>query len=58
MQLEQIAQMYGMVDYYEVRTGRTYHLSEASENANGMLTVPVSEDGVIIGFTHMERPRK
>lgn len=50
--------MYGMVDYYEVRTGRTYHLSEASENANGMLTVPVSEDGVIIGFTHMERPRK
>lgn len=58
MQLEQIAQMYGMIDYYEARTGRIYYLSEARVSENGMLTIPVSKDGELIGFTRMEQPRK
>lgn len=58
MRLEQIAQIYGMVDHYDMNTGRIYHLSEARENESGTLTVPVSVDGVIIGFTHMEKPQR
>lgn len=55
MRLEQIAKMYGMNDYYETMTGRTYLLSKALENPDGTLTIPVLQDGVLIGHCKMEK---
>lgn len=53
--LKQIAQMYGMVDYYDMHTGCTYHLSKAIGGTKGKLNVPVTCDGHLIGYARMER---
>lgn len=53
--LEDWAKQYGMHDVYELTTGKTYQLSKATYNKDCTLNVPVSEDGVVIGFTKMRR---
>lgn len=58
MRLEDIAGSYGMNDYYEMSTGRTYLLSKATENQDGTLSVPVLQDGVLIGHCTMKKVRK
>jgi hypothetical protein len=58
MRLEEIARSYGMNDYYEMSTGRTYLLSKAMENPDGTLSVPVLQGGVLIGHCTMEKVRK
>lgn len=55
MSLEEWAKQYGMHDMYDMITGRIYHLSKATYNKDCTLNVPVSEDGVVIGFTKMRR---
>jgi hypothetical protein len=53
MYLEQIAKMYGMVDYLDQNTGYIYHLNKAVKE-DGMLKVPVTENGYLIGYAKME----
>lgn len=55
MRLEEIARMYGMNDYYDMHTGRVYHLSEATDNGNGTQSVPVTQSGDLIGYATMEK---
>ena len=55
MRLETIIEMYGMQDYYEMSSGRTFHLSQAKDNGDGTLEVPVSEDGRLIGYTTVRK---
>lgn len=55
MKLEDIARSYGMNDYYDMHTGRIYKLSEATDAGNGKLSVPVVEDGRLIGYATMDK---
>lgn len=57
MKLEEIAKMYGMHDYYDMHTGRTYALSQAKQNPDNdnMLRVPVYEGNGQIGTAIMEK---
>lgn len=57
MSLEQIVGTYGWNDYYDMHTGRIYHLSQVVDNKDGTLSVPVSEDGYIIGHAEMRDVR-
>lgn len=55
MRLEDIADMYGMNDYYDNISGRIFHLSQAHyDECNNQTVVPVSEGGKVIGTTRME----
>ena len=53
--LEQIAQTYGMHDYYDMYTGNTYQLSKAIDNGDGTLSVPVICNSRLIGYAQMEK---
>lgn len=55
MKLEDIAKSYGMNDYYDMNTGRIYKLSEATDAGDGKLSVPVEENGRIIGYATMDK---
>ena len=55
MRLEQIAQMYGMQDYYDMYTGNVYQLSKAIDNGDGTLSVPVIYNTRLIGYAQMEK---
>ena len=59
MTLESIAKTYGMNDYYDMNTGRTYQLSKAFEDETDelfeTLSVPVLENGNLIGYAKMNK---
>ena len=54
MFLEDIAKQYGMVDYYEQRTGKIYKMSEAKVTDSGYLLVPVYYAGNLLNWVRME----
>lgn len=54
MKLEDIINMYGYVDYMDHVNGRIFHLKEYKESSNKELGVPVSEDGVFIGYAQID----
>ena len=54
MRLETVAETYGMVDYFEQRTGRIYQLSKAEKKDSNTLRIPVIQDGVFIGYAEMK----
>lgn len=55
MDIKDIVKMYGKVDYYEMQTGRIYHLSQMSYHLFDNTTrIPVSENGRIIGEIKLE----
>lgn len=53
--LEEIAKIYGMVDYYDMASGTIYKLSQAVDSGKGVYTVPVEENGKIVGYTSMKK---
>lgn len=57
MRLEQIAQMYGMNDYYDMYSGNVYQLSKATDNGDGTLSVPVYYGNRLVGYAKMEKIR-
>lgn len=58
MKLEQIVCDYGFNDYYDMNTGRLYHLSEVKDIGDCKLSVPVSKDGILIGYAKMRNLNK
>ena len=54
MFLEDIAKQYGMVDYYEQRTGKTYKMFEAKVTDSGYLLVPVYYASNLLNWVRME----
>ena len=54
--LKEIAKMYGSgIDYYDMNSGRIYHLSQSTYDAkNNTTSVPVTVDGDFIGNATME----
>lgn len=55
MTLENIAEMYGMNDYLDQNTGYIYELSKAIDNSDGTLSIPVRQDGILIGYSTMDK---
>lgn len=55
MKLEEIAKQYGMNDYYDMYTGNVYKLSEAIDNKDGTLTIPVIFNSRLAGYVQMEK---
>lgn len=55
MSLENIAKVYGMVDYLDVSTGKIFKLSQAIDAGDGNLIVPVEQRGRIIGYSQMKK---
>lgn len=58
MTLERIAELYGMVDYMDSNTGCIYKLSNAIDNGDNSLLVPVVDtfgDNIIIGYAKMHK---
>lgn len=58
MTLERIAEQYGMVDYMDNNTGYIYKLSNAIDDGNNSLLVPVVDtfgDNVLIGYAKMHK---
>lgn len=55
MDLAEIIQQYGWYDYYEMSTGKTYHLSRAWQvpGEDNKFRVPVSMAGITIGYTEV-----
>lgn len=59
MKLEDVVKIYGMNDYYDNVTGNIYKLSQAVDNGNGMLNVPVeSWDGNLLGCVAIYKQKK
>lgn len=65
MTLEGIAETYGMHDYYDMVSGNTYRLSEATdapcegvELAPDELRVPVWAGPDFVGYAKMKKPKK
>lgn len=58
--LEQIAKDYGMVvDYIDQNTGNIYRLTDAIEDGEGGLLVPVTApygDNILLGYAKMQKP--
>lgn len=62
MKLEEIAETYGMFDYYDQHTGNIYKLSEASDKPcegvelkPGQLRVPVWNGSNFLGYVVMNK---
>lgn len=58
MMLEEIAKLYGMNDYLDVNTGYIYKLSEAIDDGEENLLVPVVDtlgDNVLLGYAKMHK---
>ena len=58
MTLERIAEQYGMVDYMDSNTGSIYELSNAIDDGNNSLLVPVVDtfgDNILIGYAKMHK---
>lgn len=58
MTLEKIAKTYGMVDYLDQSSNYIYELSQAIDNGDGTLKVPVKENGVLIGYSTMNKVKE
>ena len=58
--LEQIAKEYGMaVDYMDPNTGNIYRLTDAIDDGEGNLFVPVIApygDSILLGYAKMQKP--
>lgn len=55
MTVEQIIKTYGKNDYYDMNTGRTYHISQMEYHLFDNSThIPVSESGEIIGIVKLK----
>ena len=58
MTLERIAEQYGMVDYMDSNKGYIYKLSNAIDDGNNSLLVPVVDtfgDNILIGYAKMHK---
>ena len=60
MTLEQIAKKYGMaIDYMDPNTGNIYRLTDAIDDGEGNLLVPVIAahgDSILLGYAKMHKP--
>lgn len=58
--LEQIAKEYGMaMDYMDPNTGNIYRLTDAIDDGEGGLLVPVTApygDNILLGYAKMQKP--
>lgn len=55
MDIKDIIKTYGKNDYYDMNTGKIYHLSQMSYHLFDNTTrIPVSEEGQIIGEVRLE----
>lgn len=58
--LEQIAKEYGMaIDYMDPNTGNIYRLTDAIDDGNGNLLVPITApygDNILLGYAKMQKP--
>lgn len=58
--LEQIAKEYGMaMDYMDPNTGNIYRLTDAIDDGEGGLLVPITApygDSILLGYAKMQRP--
>ena len=58
--LEQIAKEYGMaIDYMDPNTGNIYRLTDAIDDGNGNLLVPITApygDRILLGYAKMQKP--
>lgn len=58
--LEQIAKEYGMaIDYMDPNTGNIYRLTDAIDDGEGGLLVPVTTpygDNILLGYAKMQKP--
>lgn len=58
--LEQIAKEYGMaIDYMDPNTGNIYRLTDAIDDGEGNLLVPIIApygDSILLGYAKMQKP--
>jgi hypothetical protein len=58
--LEQIAKEHGMTeDYVDTNTGNIYQLTDAIDDGNGGLLIPVIApygDSILLGYAKMQKP--
>ena len=58
--LEQIAKEYGMaIDYMDPNTGNIYRLTDAIDDGEGKLLVPITApygDSILLGYAKMQKP--
>lgn len=58
--LEQIAKEYGMaMDYMDPNTGNIYRLTDAIDDCEGGLLVPITApygDSLLLGYAKMQKP--
>ena len=55
MDIKDIIKTYGKNDYYEMNTGKIYHLSKMSYHLfNNTTWIPVSENGELVGEIKLE----
>lgn len=58
MLIEELLEKYGKVDYYEMKTGNIYHLSQMKYHLFSNETkIPVTRDGVLIGEVSLKGDR-
>ena len=55
MSLEDIIELYGCEDYYDMNSGLIYHLSEIKDEPAGTYPVRVSRGGNIIGTAKVRK---
>lgn len=55
MSLEEVIETYGCVDYYDMNTGYTYHLSEIAHEPEGLYVIKVTQDGLMIGTAQVRK---
>lgn len=60
--LEQIAKEYGMaIDYMDPNTGNIYRLTDAIDDGEGNLLVPITApygDSILLGYAKMQKPEQ
>ena len=60
--LEQIAKEYGMaIDYMNPNTGNIYRLTDAIDDGEGNLLVPITApygDSILLGYAKMQKPEQ
>ena len=60
--LEQIAKEYGMaIDYMDPNTGNIYRLTDAIDDGEGNLLVPIIApygDSILLGYAKMQKPEE
>lgn len=55
MKLEEIIKTYGKVDYYDMNSGKTFHISRYTYNSEtNKSEIPVSRDGEMIGSVKID----